>query len=185
MEFTRKCKKTWDVIKEVTGTKKYFQNNLPKIIKTNNYQEISKKDAKAEKFNDFFTNVGKNLAEKIESSSTTFDSYLKTYNSKMLEVDLSLEELGKAFKTLQPNKGKGLDEINVNIIRSVFDIIKKPLHFIFNLSLKQGIFPRSLKIARVVPVFKSGEESIISNYRPISILPCFSKLLERIMYNRL
>ena len=103
----------------------------------------------------------------------------------MLEYDLSLEELEKAFDTLKPNKGEGLDEINVNIVRSVFDIIKNPLLSIFYLSLKEGIFPKSLKNARVVPVFKNGDLSTISNYRPISILPCLSKLLERIMYNRL
>ena len=56
---------------------------------------------------------------------------------------------------------------------------------IFNKSLQKGIFPDKLKIAKVIPVFKSGEESCLNNYRPISILPTFSKVLERIMYNRL
>ena len=56
---------------------------------------------------------------------------------------------------------------------------------IFNLSLEQAIFPDDLKIARVTPVFKAGNENEVGNYRPISILPCFSKILERIMYNRL
>ena len=58
----------------------------------------------------------------------------------MLEPDLSLPELEKAFTTSKPNKG--LDEINV---RSVFDIIKNPLLFIFSISLKQGISPESLQ----------------------------------------
>ena len=56
---------------------------------------------------------------------------------------------------------------------------------IFNLSLAKGIFPDDLKIARVTPVFKAGNENEVRNYRPISVLPCFSKILERIMYNRL
>ena len=56
---------------------------------------------------------------------------------------------------------------------------------IFNLSLEQAIFPDDLKIARVTPVFKAGNENEVGNYRPISILSCFSKILERIMYNRL
>ena len=64
-------------------------------------------------------------------------------------------------------------------------VIKNPLLSIFNLSLKEGIFPKTLKYARDVPVFKSGDRSTVSNYRPISILLCLSKLLERIMYNRL
>ena len=57
----------------------------------------------------------------------------------------------------------------------------KPIMYIFILSLAKGIFPDDLKIARVTPVFKAGNE----NDRPISILPCFSKILEKIMYNRL
>ena len=56
---------------------------------------------------------------------------------------------------------------------------------IFNLSLSTGIFPDRMKVAKVTPIFKKGEKSGISNYRPISVLPCFSKILERIMYNRL
>ena len=56
---------------------------------------------------------------------------------------------------------------------------------IFSLSLKKGIFLEKMKIAKVSPIFKKGDKSILSNYRPISVLPCFSKILERIMYNRL
>ena len=57
--------------------------------------------------------------------------------------------------------------------------------YIFNLSLQRGIFPENLKIAEVSPIYKKDEEFLLTNYRPISVLPCFSKLLERIMYNRL
>ena len=53
------------------------------------------------------------------------------------------------------------------------------------MSLAKGIFPDDIKIARITPVFKAGNENKVGNYRPISILPCFSKILERIMYNRL
>ena len=56
---------------------------------------------------------------------------------------------------------------------------------IFNLSLQTGIFPEKLKIARVTPLFKGGKNYELGNYRPISVLPCFSKILEKIMYNRL
>ena len=73
----------------------------------------------------------------------------------------------------------------VNVVKNCFGPLLKPLMYIFNLSLAKGIFPDDLKIARVTPVFKAGKENEVGNYRPISILPCFSKILERIMYNRL
>ena len=78
-----------------------------------------------------------------------------------------------------------IDEINYNIIKNCIGALTKPLKHIFNLSLLTGVFPDQLKMARVTPTFKSGEKTTVSNYRPISILPCFSKILERIMYNRL
>ena len=56
-----------------------------------------------------------------------------------------------------------------------------PIKHVFSLSLKQGIFPENLKIARVSPIFKKDEKFLFTNYRPISVLPCFSKLLEKIM----
>ena len=62
--------------------------------------------------------------------------------------------------------------------------MKNILFHIFKVSIQQGIFPDSLKIAKVTPIFKSGDNDNVSNYRPISILPLFSKVLERIMYNR-
>ena len=89
------------------------------------------------------------------------------------------------FVSFSPTKSSGLDELNVNVIKSVYDIIQPYLHHIFKLSFKYGIVPDCLKIARVTPIYKSGDESKVINYRPISILPCFSKLLELIMYNRL
>ena len=62
--------------------------------------------------------------------------------------------------------------------------MKNILFHVFKVSIEQGIFPDSLKIAKVTPIFKSGDKDNVSNYRPISILPVFSKVLERIMYNK-
>ena len=60
-----------------------------------------------------------------------------------------------------------------------------PLKCIIDLSLNYGTFPEKIKIARIIPVFKSSNTSLMTNYRPISVLLCFSKMLEMIMYNRL
>ena len=65
------------------------------------------------------------------------------------------------------------------------DIFFTPLKHIFNLSLQHGIFPENLKIAKVSPICKKDEEFLLTNYRSISVLPCFSKLLERKIHNRL
>ena len=60
----------------------------------------------------------------------------------------------------------------------------KPLTQIFNLSLSTGVVPEKLKIAKVVPIYKKADSALFSNYRPVSLLPCFSKILERLVFNR-
>ena len=67
----------------------------------------------------------------------------------------------------------------------VYDSIKVILFKIFKASLDEAVFPEKLKIAKVIPVFKKGDKENVENYRPISILPVFSKVLELIMYNHL
>ena len=71
----------------------------------------------------------------------------------------------------------------MNLIKESIDIIISPC--IINLSITSGIVPKQLKIARDIPLFKSGEQDIFTNYRPVSVLPAFSKILDRVMYNRL
>ena len=79
----------------------------------------------------------------------------------------------------------GWDELKPTVVKSIHCCIKSPLRHIYNLSFRTGIFPDELKIANVAPIFKSGDEMIFSNYRPVSVLPVFSKIIERLMYNRL
>ena len=70
-------------------------------------------------------------------------------------------------------------------MKNIFDTLKVPLLHIVNLSLKSGIFPEKMKIAKVLPLYKAGEKTDVNNYRPISLLPLFSKILERIMHSKL
>ena len=79
----------------------------------------------------------------------------------------------------------GHDEVRSNLIIKTSRSIAKPLTHIFSKSFETGRIPNDLKIAKVVPVYKTGDRSVFSNYRPISVLPCFSKILERLAYNRM
>ena len=91
---------------------------------------------------------------------------------------INIKELREAFKSLLSNKSPGIDKISVNMIKEVYCVIKSVLLHIFNLSFEKGTFPDALKIAKVTPVFKSGDKLEVGNFRPISVLPCFSKILE-------
>ena len=83
------------------------------------------------------------------------------------------------------NKAPSFDQADVNVRNQIYDHIKKTLVRIFCNSITLGVFPEKLKLAKVTPVFKSEGNEYLTNYRPISVVVCFSKMLERIMYNRL
>ena len=159
-----------------------YSKSLPEKLKVNNNIIIINSDI-AETFNNYFSNVGFNLAQKLPNSTKHFSEFLTESFSQMSDQIITVKELKNAFISLKVNKSTGYDEISSNVVKNCFDELNEPLLFIFNQSLTTGTFPDSLKIARVVPIFKTGDKQEMSNYRPISILPCFSKLLERIMYS--
>ena len=98
---------------------------------------------------------------------------------------LSINELNDTFSSLKINKSTGHDDISYNFVSKCFGELCTTLKHILDLSFENWIFPDSLKIAKVTPVYKSGDSSSSSNYRPISVLLCFSKMHEHIMYRRL
>ena len=107
--------------------------------------------------------------------------YFKTFwhlimKKKQFE-ELNFDKFEEAFKSLQRNKATSFDDLNRNIIINGYDSLKNILFQVFNVSVQQRVFPDSLKIAKVTPIFKSGEKDNVSNYRPISILSVFSKVL--------
>ena len=177
------AKKTWDTIKEAIGKSKIKGNKFPKFMSINK-KEIFDKNCIANSFNDYFVNIGSNLAAKIPSSEKHFSAYLQQTNKILVNEELTMEEFESAFNSIKKNKACGFDEINPNVIKSSFNELVVPIFHIFKLSLKTGCFPDKLKIAKITPLFKSGETDLLNNYRPISVLPVFSKILERIMYNR-
>ena len=82
------------------------------------------------------------------------------------------------------NKRPGYSDISFNVLKKCFSSLCEPLMYLFNLSIKRGIF-LDVKITQVTPIYKVDDKSNLSNYRLISVLSCFSKILERIMYNGL
>ena len=78
----------------------------------------------------------------------------------------------------------GFDDMNSMSLKISSEILVKPLTNICNLSLTQGIFPSQLKIANVIPLYKSDDPMLFNNYRPVSVLCVLSKVFEKIMYNR-
>ena len=139
----------------------------------------------AENFNKFYINIGPSLAAKLPHSPKSPISFMPAANpSSMFVEPVSPEEITKIIKALK-NSSAGWDSIHAKIVKITYNKYLTALNHVLNLSLQQGIFPNELKLARVIPLFKADDCMLINNYRPVSILPLFSKIYERIMYNRL
>jgi len=166
---------TWRIINEVIGKNNSERNNFPKFLKfKDNY--VIEKELVAEALNKFFINIGPSLASKIESSKINFDAYLVSNKTNIMPNDnLTEEELLCAVSSIKPKKSIGVDNISGDIIINSIKLITIPLLYIFNLSLKEEVFLEKIKITRVVPIFKSGDPSEVTNYRPISVLILYFK----------
>ncbi|XP_065673886.1 uncharacterized protein LOC136090837 [Hydra vulgaris] len=187
-KFKNNSTRTWKIIKEITGKSKNHLSSLPQTIKFDNVN-ISEPNKIAYIFNKFFTEIGTNLSKKIPTTESSFEDYLcpinKSYYNNECSSELSQDELDRAFKSLKRNNSIGADEVSGNIVIDCYESLKDILYKVFNASIKQGVFPDQLKIAKVIPIYKQGDKTNINNYRPISVLSTFSKLLERIIYNRI
>ena len=98
------------------------------------------------------------MAPKIPSFNMNFDSYLQHVSTTFTEISVTEDELKRIFFSLKSNKTSGYDNINVNVVKKIYEELKTPLMRIFNLSLSTGIFPDKLKIAKVSPIFKKAKK---------------------------
>ena len=175
-------RKTWSIIKEVINKKS--QSKSPVHFKFGD-RLVSDKGIIASKFNHYFNNVGCELAKKIPHSDLNPLNYMGNFQDNSIYLAPADDsEVEKVILNLK-NASPGCDSINAKIVKATYKKYLTPLTHILNLSISQGFFPDSMKIAKIVPLYKSGDPLLISNYRPVSVLPLFSKIFERIMYNRL
>ena len=141
-----------------------------------------------EKFNSHFSNVGKFLASGINnvSHANDFHSYLKSpCSSSIYFRPTSPQEITKLIYDLHLNKARGYDGISPFILKTAAHIISLALSIILNQCIFYGVFPNKLKVAKVIPIYKSGCPNEPGNYRPISLLSCTSKIFERVIFNRM
>ena len=137
-------------------------------------------------FNDHFSYIAVDLVNQLLKSSQHFKEYLTSANpSSIFLYPTSPFEVKQHINETSPKFSAGWDEMPSTALKYLPDCIINVLSYIFNLSLCQGKFISSFKHAKLIPVYKRGDSKILTNYRPISLLPSFSKILEKIVYKRL
>ena len=132
-------------------------NKTVSCIEHNNIK-LTSPSAIAEKFNDFFVNVGPDLARKVPSSPTKPSSFLKNDYCKSVFLALTTtEEIADIVSNLKNSSSSGYDNIPTKLIKYCNNELAPVIAHINNQSLTDGIFPTSLKITRVVPIFKKRQ----------------------------
>ena len=124
------------------------------FVKSNTTNIVDDPKEIANKFNEYFINVGPNLAKKIKcKDNDTFEKYLNgSYQSSLFLSAITPNELQIELENIKPNKSSGYDGISAKIIKIITEEISKPLTHIFNLSFSSGIIPDKLKVALITPI---------------------------------
>ena len=152
-------------------------------IKRNNRAYTNKADI-ADQFNKHFVNVGQNLAKRIENCDGSPTQFLRSTPVASFVMSCVTEtQVCSLFKGLNDHKSS-LDIPN-KLIKIAAQPLSMPLTYIYNQSVETGIVPYILKVSQISPVYKGGDATDPSNYRPIATLSPFSKVLERLVYNQL
>ena len=180
-------KKTWALINDLRGKDK---PKLKASILINN-KIVTDKNEISNGFNKFFSSIARNMNSKLYSSklapnpghSKKFSHYMKnrTINSIYLSncSDIEIESI---VKELGNDKAS---DIPISILKKFFPIISGHLANFFNSFMESGIFPDILKVGKITPVFKKGNSQLMTNYRPISLLPIIGKIFEKVIHKRM
>ena len=177
-------KKVWEGIRSIINLKN-SKNNTISQLKVNE-RLIDDPNEIAKSLNDFFVNVGPKTERSIPHNPIINpENYLTNkIQDDFLITCISKEEILDIINNLEL-KSTGPESIPVNLLKLIADIIVLPLGNIINNSFSYGIFPDALKICKVVPIHKGGSMDELNNYRPISLLSIFDKIIEKLMHKRL
>ena len=180
-KLSNNLKETWKNINKQLGKVK---SSVCSLISINN-NLVNDSLQITNYFNDYFVNVANNLVSDLPQTSHSFQTFMQSPTLSTLYLyPTSLTEIKKLISNLQPKKSTGIDEIPPTILKSTPDNILIALTHVFNLSLACGEFISDFKTAKVAPIHKKGSVTNVCNYRPINLLCSMSKILEKLIYNR-
>ena len=175
------AKQTWKTINSVIRSK---QKDLT-ISLSDEYNNTITKEEVPNKFVEYFTSIATKLSSELPISEHNASSYLTDrIQNSFLYVPSDRQEIMKAITDLKSN-GKGIFKISTQVLEFSKSTIAPYLAHILNICVTQGYFPDELKAGCITPIFKSGDRKDIKNYRPVCSLSPFSKIFERIIYNRM
>ena len=175
-------KATWQTVREI----------IPKNVNNTLDSEYDNISEKAEEFNHFFANVGKKafLESQEDSLNTTtaFDRPIDSdasENPKFRPSPVDIDTVISTFNQLRNTNACGSDGIPFRFLKDSLPVTIFYITIIVNTSIVTGLYPDPWKFPQVIPFHKSGDKDSVNNFRPISLLPIVSKILEKIVANQL
>ncbi len=178
-------KKIWSGIKTIISHKSSNSCSINQI-KDKEGNITSEPDKISNIFNEFFTNVAEEITKTIPKTPKSPLDYLSSRISSSIFLNpVTFIEVNDLINSLNPSKSVGPNSIPIKLLNVIGTSISSLLALLVNQSFQFGIFPDKLKVAKVITLFKKGNPDLPSNYRPISLLPIFSKVFEKLMYKRL
>ena len=178
------AKKSWDLIRLALNKRQDKSSAICNISLDGT--NISDPQLIANHFNEFFSSVASNIVDDINPTDPPVDNFSENVPLFSFTTNpVTGTEIIETVQQLQPKKTLDMTGISTWLLQKIVTAISVPLTHIFQGSLASGLVPNQLKIAKVIPVFKSGQKESMDNYRPISLLSCFSKVIEKIVCNRL
>ena len=180
-KYKNDIKGTWGVIRDILN-KTHSKKDYPEQFNLNGVHE-SNRIIIANNFNEYFTNIGEELASKItDPVGKSHTDYLHSpCESRLNFTTVNENVVAKIIESLKTKSSCGDDGLSTKLLKEIKNEICSSITLIVNQMITTGIFPDSLKIAKIIPIFKKGDIEIIENYRPISILPAISKIFEKIL----
>ena len=177
-------RKTWEVLKEAIR-KKNDKSSIIEEIKSDNLFYRNDNDM-ANKFNEYFTTIADKITDELNTSDRDSNFYTTDSDLNFTFSNVFVHDVLKIVGRLESKSSKDMFGISNFLLKKIIENIALPLTHILNLSLQSGEIPSELKNAKVKPIFKLNSKDsdllcLMSNYRPISLLPIFSKILEKLV----
>ena len=178
-------KKTWGLINDLRGSGK---KSIKSSFEINN-KKVTDRRVIANEFNKYFNSIASKLNDAIPELPISgqhipsFYDFLNPYRKEsMVLFDCDAKEISDIIKDLLIGKAS---DIPIKVIKHSSEVISPVLSRYFNILMAAGVFPDALKLGKINPIYKKGDCELLENYRPISILPIFGKLFEKIIHVRI
>jgi hypothetical protein len=175
-----KTKAMWRIINKELGNNP--KREVGKDIRYGTRKGSNLKDV-AERYNSYFTEIVGKLVK--QNNGSRGPQEINSCSETMFIYPVTEIEIVEMVKNFKGKYSAGIDGIPDFVVKKCIEVAKRPLAHIYSASLEAGIFPERFKIAKVTPLYKKGDMGNVGNYRPISLLCAFSKILEKLMYSRL